>query len=247
MKHKISSVGSGSIDDGTQSNVVTYWVMFVLLGGAALGVLWMVRDNLTFDMESPDFNPIFLLAVFLGVFALVYLARALRWTLQQRRYGTSALDVRSGDGVGLLGEPLEGVVRTPKDLYPREGFKLVLRCYESHDFREPGEPEIRNVRSAVVWEETLVVPADGLASSRGIPFSFQLPATVGTPSRVERKAHDPNGIQFKFKAAIWIPGRGRKIINHNASPGHKQWELQVKAVSPEGKFETVFAVPVRMG
>lgn len=229
------------VEDAAGSNVVTHWVMFVLLSGMAGGVLWLLRGRLVFDIDSPDFNPLVLAVAFFGLFALVSLAKALRWTWQKRRFGAASLSL-SGDGLGRLGRPLEGVVRTATTLQPEGDFRFHLRCVESHDFGEPGSAGTRRPKSFVVWEKTLDVPSEGIDSARGIPFAFELPPAVAAPT--PHPPRDPNGVHFRFRMALTIPFTKHRVISRGVAPLARTWELEVVASLPGRDFRTAFVIPM---
>lgn len=241
MKRDVPKNEGVPVEDSAGSNGVTFWALFVLLGGAAGGVLWMVRSRLVLDPDSPDFNPIALVPLVLGAFALVYLVRALRWTLQRRRFGAATLTL-SGDGVGRLGRRLEGAVRTATTLSSEGDYRIRLRCLESHVMRDTNPPEERSVSSFVVWDRTLVVPAEGIDSARGIPFAFDLPPSAGQPS--SRPDRNPNAVQVRLEAAITIPFLKPRFVGQNAGPGARTWELEVVAPVPGRDFRTTFVVPM---
>ena len=237
-----SPEGEGfQVEDAAASSAVTHWVMFVLVAGMSGGVLYLIRGRLVFDIDSPDFNPLIFVAAFFGLYALVSLAKALRWTLQKKRFGAASLRL-SGDGLLRLGRPLEGFVRTARKLQPEGDYRFHLRCVESHDFGDPGSARAANPRHFVTWEKTLDVSPEGIDSTRGIPFTFDVPPSTGTPA--PRPPRDPNGIRFEFKAALTIPFMKRRFFSRGVAPLARTWELEIVAPLPGKDFRTTFVVPV---
>jgi hypothetical protein len=241
MKRHLPKDAGVAVEDAAGSDGTTFWVMFVLLAGAAGGVLWMVRSRFVLDPDSPDFNPIALVPIVLGGFALLYLGRALRWTLQRRRFGAATLTL-SGDGVGRLGRRLEGTVRTATTLRPEGDYRIRLRCLESHVMSDTGSSEERGVSTFVAWDSVLAVPAEGVDSARGIPLAFDLPPAVGQPS--SRPNRNPNAVRVRMKAAITIPFLKPRFVGHDAGPGMRTWELEVVAPVRGRDFRTTFVFPM---
>jgi hypothetical protein len=78
-------------------------------------------------------------------------------------------------------------------------------------------------------------------STRGIPFAFQLPNSVGpAPQPPIRPTRSP---YFSFKAAIMIPGL-RRVWSSNDPPVARRWVLEVSAPMPGTDFEARFLLPV---
>jgi hypothetical protein len=192
-------------------------------------------------MDDPDFNPMVLLVGFLAAGAVVNLVRAVRLTRRQRRQGVVRM-VLAGDGVGRLGQPVVGVVRTEVPLSATV-CRLRLQVLEGHSFRRAGGDFTTQTRThhAVVWEQELAVRLAGVDTVRGIPFTFHPPPGTGVPKPV--RPRDPNGIQFKFKMAIAVPGLRRVFAT--TPPSSIQWVLTVTADTASGPFVADFPVPMQ--
>lgn len=242
MKHQQTIADQVQVEDAVRERRVTAWVMAVLLGAAAIGVVVMAGGKLPLRMDDPDFNPMLIFVGLLGLGAVVNLVRAVRLTKRQRRQGVVRL-VLDGDGVGRLGQPVAGVVRTEAPLRAAD-CRVHLQVLEGHRFRRAGESFTTQTRThyAAVWEQELTVPLSGIDTVLGgIPFTFHPPA--GTGERKPERPRDPNAIQFKFKAAIALPGFRRLFAT--TPPSSIQWVLTVQADTPEGPFVAEFPVPMR--
>lgn len=221
--------------DGTRAAAMTHWITVA----AALAVIVAIRFFLPipwiFDLNDPEFMPLILLVPLAAVFGLYHAVLGLRWTLRARRFGESSIDI-TGE-VGQLGKPLRGVVRTARPLQPEGDYQLLLRCIETHQSRGIGDSSAQTrTNDYVVWEETRTVPAAGLDSSRGIPFSFTLPDKVREP----QPERDPNAIQFDYSIAVPFA----KKIWTNRPPTGTTWLLVVSAPMPGTDFKAAFTVPV---
>lgn len=231
--------------DFTKNTAITHWVMAVGLAGAGIWVSSYLPRPWTFDINHPDFNPMIAMP---GLFAAVTareLFRAIRWTVRQRRFGTATMELE-GKGDVRLGARLAGVVRTATTLQPEGDVRVVLQCIETHQFREMKDEPQRTHRDEqfTVWKQEVRVPVEGLDSTRGIPFVFQLPKSVGPSPAIIPPASSPSGFKFEFKGAITIPGM-RRIWTRNTAPSARTWELDISAPMPGTDFHAQFIVPVQ--
>lgn len=221
--------------DGTRESAITHW----FTAAAALAVIVAIRFFLPlpwiFDMNDPEFMPLILLVPLAAVFGLYHAVLGLRWTLRARRFGAASLEI-TGE-VGALGHPLHGWVRTARPLQPEGDYELRLRCIETHQMRNVGESARTHSRDYVVWEHAVTVPAAGIDSSKGIPFSFTLPKQV-RPPQPER---DPNAIRFDYAVAVPF---AKKIWTNRPASG-TSWLLVVTAPMPGTDFKAAFTVPVQ--
>jgi hypothetical protein len=233
--------------DFTKSTAITHWFMGVGFAGVTAWVSSYLPWPWIFDINHPDFNPMIALPVLLIAATSRELFKAVRWTLRQRKFGTATMELK-GSGSVRLGGRLEGHVRTVTALRPEGDFRVVLQCIETHAFREMRDDVRRTHRNEqfTVWTQEVRVPAEGLDSTRGIPFSFQLPDSVGPrASYVPPPAPaSASGIRMEFKGAITIPGM-RRIWTHNAPPTARTWQLDISAPMPGTDFHAQFIVPVQ--
>lgn len=229
--------------DHTKETAITHWVMAVGFLGATAFVSSHLPWPWLFDIDDPDFNPMVVLPLLLGGVSIHQLFHAIRWTARQKRFGTATMELK-GTGTVWLGTRLEGVIRTARPLQSEGPFRLVLRCVDTHEFRDLGSSATRTqtAESFTVWERALEVPSAGVDSTRGIPFSFQLPASVGPKPATSRVSS--GSPYFRFKAAITIPGM-RRVWSHNDPPQARAWQLDVSAPMPGTDFHAQFIVPVQ--
>jgi hypothetical protein len=229
--------------DHTRDSAITHWIMAVGMAGATVFVSSFMPLPWVFDLESPDFNPMVAVPPLLGGVSAFQLFHAIRWTTRYRRFGTAKMDLK-GTGTVLLGTRVEGVIRTARPLQPDGPFRVVLQCVDTHEFHDIGGAAAGpdKTESHVVWKEELEIPSRGIDSTRGIPFSFQLPQSVG-PKQMRSSA--PTGSPyFKFKVALRIPGM-RRIWTHNEPPTARMWQLDASASMAGTDFHAQFIVPVQ--
>lgn len=221
--------------DGTRASAITHW----LTAAAALAVIIAIRFFLPipwiFDLNDPEFMPLIMMVPLAAVFGLYHAALGLWWTIRARRFGTASLEI-TGD-VGQLGRPLRGVVRTARPLQPEGDYQVRLRCIETHQMRDIGESARPHSHDFVVWEHAVTVPAAGIDSSKGIPFSFTLPAQVRAP----QPERDPNAIRFDYTVAVPF---AKKVWTNRPASG-TSWLLVVTAPMPGTDFKAAFTVPVQ--
>lgn len=231
--------------DQTKDNAITHWIMAGGMAGAIIFVSSYLPWPWIFDIDSPDFNPMVMLPLMLGGVSVYQLFHAIRWTARHRRFGTARMELK-GAGTVWMGTRFEGVVRTAQALQPEGSFRIVLKCIDTHEFRDHSATatNTRNAESFTVWKHELEVPATGLDSTRGIPFAFQLPESVGQSPVTSRVS--TGSPYFRFKAAIMIPGM-RRVWSHNDPPKARTWQLDVSAPMPGTDFHAQFIVPVQQG
>jgi hypothetical protein len=153
-----------------------------------------------------------------------------------RGFGESSIEI-AGE-IGHLGHPLRGVVRTARPLQPQGDYQLLRRCIETHQSRDIGDSSTQTrTNDFVVWEQASKVPAAGIDSSRGIPFSFTLPDKVREP----QPERDPNAIRFDYSVAVPFA----KKIWTNRPPIGTTSLLVVTAPMPGTDFKAAFTVPVQ--
>lgn len=158
----------------TGFGVFSHVVMVLLLIAAAIAVVAYLSP-LPLDINSPDFNPVVVLVVFLGILAAREGVQAARsWS--RRKVGESVLELRDRPYV-VLGQELRGTIRLPAGLRPSGAAALLLEC------REVGGSTPRILRgpsavarhTAVRWKSRQSVEAFQVLT--GIPVRFQLPPT----------------------------------------------------------------------
>lgn len=220
--------------DGTREAAITHGMTAV----AALAVIVVIRFlpiPWIFDINDPEFMPLIVMVPLAAVFGLYHAVLAIRWTIRARRFGESSIEITGG--VGHLGRTLSGVVRTARPLQPEGDYQVRLRCIETHQSRGMGDQSAQtHARDYVVWEAVRTVPAAGVDSTRGIPFSFALPERVREP----QPERDPNTVRFDYAVAVPFA----KKIWTNRPPTGTTWLLVVSAPMPGTDFQAAFTVPV---
>jgi hypothetical protein len=125
-----------------------------------------------------------------GIGLLIWAVRA---TLRRRRYGTSVLEL--GTLPAAVGHTLEGTVRTPADLRPTSGFRVVLSCIRRVT---TGSGRNRSTSESILWQEERRTPAGAL----GLPVAFVLPADA-VPSDPDR---GDNRTLWRLALSAEVPG-----------------------------------------
>ena len=138
-----------------------------------------------------------------------------------------------------MGQPLRGRIRTSTPLQPSGDYRVALQCVDIRRFRKRGSRPYEE--EFVVWEQVMTVPAAGVDSVRGIPFSFQVPSSVGEDAKPKRTG----GLQTRAALAVTIPGTKARIFTHNSPPEARRWRIAVSAPMPGVDFAAWFLVQMR--
>lgn len=160
------------IGESTGFSGTTHYIMAALLGAATIAVIVAFDIRPNFNPDSPDFNPVIGVALFLGAFALKSLYTAARGTLLARRFGESTLEME-GESVPL-GGTLKGRVRTSAPLTVVGDYSITLTCIEQLKVSSMSNSTTRT-QDRVHWEGLRKVPAATINSAEGIPFEFPIP------------------------------------------------------------------------
>ncbi|MCO6432321.1 MAG: hypothetical protein J5J00_15815 [Deltaproteobacteria bacterium] len=113
--------------------------------------------------------------VVLGVFAaagLIPIILAVRANMRRFRFGDSFCLISGRAGV--LGEKMNGTIRTSAQVDAIGDFIMTLQCVENY---EVGSGKNRRTETRVHWQGKCAVPHSGQSSRAGIPFSFDLPTS----------------------------------------------------------------------
>lgn len=206
----------------------------------AVWVGWMLGWPWIFDMDDPEFNPLILFEGVLIAVGAWHIVKALRWRARSRAFGATDLEITGRTPVPMGGE-LSGVLRLGRPVAPTADWTLKLTCFDIHETRDS-----RNISNSPyrrdaypVWSTTTTLPAD-TATAGGLPFHFQLPASVG-PKPV--KPLERGNAYFRFTASVNIPGF-RRVVSHNAPPVARSWTLLVTAPTSGPDFRVEFPAPV---
>jgi hypothetical protein len=228
------------VEDSSGEQVTGLWIKAVLMLGVAIFIGVKMGGKWSLDMNDPEFNPLIVVVLGLGVFGLVTLGQALWLGSKRKRFGRAEMQI-TGDGVARLGQVMLGTVRTAKPLSGAEMAKVTLSCVDTHQFRDLDVQGSADHHAFVIWEAGLEVPLAGLDTmGKGIPFRFEMPEKVGE----EPKKKEPGNPYFKGKFALMIPGMKRRIWAYGEQPVVRVWRLEVRSETTEGAFRVVFDVPV---
>ncbi len=233
---------TSSDSDHTKGAALNAWFMGVGFAGAAVFISSYMPWPWVFDIEDPDFHPLIVLPLMSLAVSGYHLFHAVRWTIRLKRFGSATMALKGGGSV-VLGRTLEGVVRTQRPLQPQGPYRFVLQCIDTHEFLDESEAATRpyKVQNFTTWKHDLEVPAAGIDSTRGIPFSFQLPTSVGPGPAASRVA--TGSPHFQSKTTITIPGL-RRVRSHNDPPRARTWQLDVSAPMRGTDFHAQFVVSV---
>lgn len=115
------------------------------------------------------------IAVLFPLVGIALLVRAVRATLQYKKYGVSRLELSTLPGV--IGRGLTGTVRAPASLRPAEGFQVTLSCVQRVTTRTG---KSTSTTENILWQEKRRVPGEPSRTAAGmethIPVAFRLPA-----------------------------------------------------------------------
>ena len=159
-------------DDATASNSNVDLMTAVVLGVAGAWVVSALGTPLVFNLSNPEFNPLIVLALLLGVGGVFFFVRGIRRRQVITRFGATVFD-QEGSNV-YVGETLRGLVITSRRLSAPDGFQVRLRCIEGKG--ETFDEKQRRTRAVILWEASRTThTAD---SHAGIPVEFAIPATA---------------------------------------------------------------------
>ena len=228
------------VDDGSGFHNVTDWIMAALLLGAAGLAVWYFKLEWNFDFDSPKFNPMVFVPIFLGGYGLYHLSLGIRGTLRARSYGLSTLEIHNP--AVRMGETIKGVIRAPVELRPLADYVISLQCIETFDMMRDG-PGLRSGNSTrdvdrIRWEASTRVVAASVNSKNGIPFEFTLPQRFEEP-----QPSNPDSILTHAVMAINIPGM-QDVFAHNQRPNATRWVMEIKAPLKGIDYYAIFGVIV---
>ena len=210
--------------------------MAVLLLGAAGLAVWYFKIAWNFDFDSPDFNPIVFVPIFLGVYGLYHFTLALRATLLRRKFGSSTMHIEGGDV--SMGATIRGVIRTEAELHPTGDYEIRLQCIETFAMARSSGETSRNV-DRIRWEGVTRVAPAAVNSRQGIPFEFTLPQSLKEPA-----TSAPGSVIVSAVASIHIPGL-QGVFAHNRPPDAVRWIVIIDAPLPGINYHAFFGVVVK--
>lgn len=230
-----------------ESGADVHWFMAGLMAAAVIAILIYLPTTWVFDMNAPDFNPLVLVPAFLAAVGLFQLFQAVRKTSRAWKFGAATL-MLTGAGVARMGGTVAGVIRTAARITPTGDVRVVLQCVDTHVFRQVNHQSSSGTdsqREYVTWEHAQLVPLEGLDSVAGIPFVFELPASVGEPPTSEAEPVSATSPRLSFTAAINIPFVKQRVWTRNAPHTSRRWQMVVSAPTAGIDFRAEFPVTVR--
>lgn len=219
-----------------RAEALTAAAIALLALGVAGWLGWMIGWPATFDPGDVDFvNPFSVMIVALLGAAVWFAVKAVRFGLRQRAFGGAVLDL-DPPGHLRLGGAFSGRLKSEKPVAASGPFRLVLTCFDVHQFDEDGGFKTVDFP---VWSEERSLPPDTDAT-QGLAFRFTLPASVG-PEPV------PGGILpgqvNRYRATVHVPGM-RQVVASNVPPVDRYWKLVVTAPTPGPDFRAEVTVPL---
>lgn len=215
--------------------VVAAAIAVAALGGAG----WLGRQigwPATFDPGDVDFvNPISIMILGLLGAAIWFGVKAVRHALRQRAFGGTVLDL-DPPGHLRLGGAFSGRLKTQKPVAATGPFTLTLSCHDVHSFEAEGRFKTVDFP---VWSETRRLETD-TDTTRGLPFRFTLPASVG-PDPVPSGIVPGKGGQYR--ATVHLPGM-KQVVASNVPPLDRYWKLVVSAPTAGPDFRAEVVVPI---
>ncbi len=163
------------LDDGTKSNAGTDWFMVVLFLCAAVAAQWYFKAPLSFDFNSPDFNPFVFVPLIFAAICLRYLFPAIRGTLVNRKFGRTVFEM--DEDSAELGATLKGAIRPSVDVAPTSDYVINVQCVEAITRMSSMDQKHRKTEH-VRWEATRRVDPKSVDAKQGIPVEFHLPTTA---------------------------------------------------------------------
>jgi len=152
---------SGVVMDSSRAEMWTAWIFtafwnLVSIPGAVAGTREFLRGG----------NRTALLVILFPAAGVILLGWAVRATLRYRRYGASRFDLATRPAI--VGHVLEGTVRTPSDVRPPEGYRVVLTCIRRET---TGSGKNRSTTERVLWQDE----RRSMGSATGLPVAFAIP------------------------------------------------------------------------
>lgn len=227
--------GFVQLKDGTYE---TAWLDYAMgaisaLGGAAM--LWSVRNDLVVDINSPDFNPLVLLAALTIAVGLFLLARAALKSVRKGRFGESILEMKA-EGP-RAGKPFSAKLSCERISEATGTYEITMKFIETFDFRDRGEAARKSTEN-VRWEEKLSVSAASAPLRDGVRVQFQL------PSKKELQRSQNPGAQVKAAVALNFPGRKSEVLAHNVLPNSVRWLVEIEAAAHGKRYTASWGLPV---
>ena len=190
------SWASRQIEDSSRGDLLGAWIFaglwnLVSLPSAYLGVQAALAQN----------KPAILVVLLFPLVGAWLLARAIRITLRERKYGVSRLELSTLPGV--IGHTLAGAVRANLDRLPSEGFRVELTCVRLVTTRSG---KSSSTSETILWQEEQPVRGEQIRDFSGmgvrIPISFSLPADAEPWDTTDPR----NRVLWRLHVSAGVPG-----------------------------------------
>lgn len=201
------------VADANAANAFSGYLFAAVLWAIAVWLAWYIGAPLNFNLYDPGFNPLVFLPAAFGAIGAYIAAKATRDALRARKFGHTTLDAE----LAQLGGTLHCLVRTQRDLAPTGDYRASLTCLRT-TFVSGGPDQRGHHVDRLIWSDSREIAAEGVRSSAGIAFSFDLPADA-------------------------LPSRGPPV--QTTTDGDVRWILETTAPMPGLDFYVVFAVDVK--
>jgi hypothetical protein len=210
-----------------------------LVMGFAWGfaIVWnLISTPLLFAFRNrPEKDYVILIALLFPAIGVLLLIRAIRRSLEFRKFGMSSFVMSSVPGV--VGGKLQGSIYAAFDPRSERNAKLKLTCIHR---TVTGSGDDRSVNERIQWqEERDLGPADITPGPTGciIPVSFHIPGDV---AQTDIRNMD-NAIQWKLDVRADVPG-----LDYNAQFDVPVFRTKDSSTSPEQQPEVTAPVTTRI-
>ncbi len=182
------------VDDTGSAGVVMAWAFAIFWNAVSAPVLWMLPRELARGNHAAWIALVFpLVGLGLGVWAV-------RETIRRRKFGRSALELKTLPGV--IGGRFEAVIHTNLSEAPSLGFQVALACVNRIT---TGSGKNRSTREQTFWKEELTFPHGSLGlgvAGLSVPVGFTVPYECEPTSEENRD----DRIVWRLTASAEVPG-----------------------------------------
>lgn len=184
------------IEDSGRMDLLGAWIFAVFwnlvsLPAAYFGIRAALAEN----------KPAIFVVLLFPLAGLWLLARAVRITLRERRYGVSRLELSTLPGV--IGHTMEGTVRAGMDAVPPEGFRVELTCVRLVTTRSG---KSSSTSQTILWQEEQRIRGEQIRDYSGmavrIPVSFRIPSDAEPWDTTDSR----NRVLWRLHVSAVVPG-----------------------------------------
>ena len=186
----------GKIPSGSRKEMIGVWIFAGFWNAISWPLVFLLSGEV---LEEENYAALLgLLFPLIGAGLLVW---AIRVTLRWRRFGRTVFEMARVPGV--VGGPLQGVIRIPSRFPPpEEGFEITLGCVHR---RVRGSGKNRSTREDVLWQDQRVLDRP-LRS--GAQAGTILPVIFAIPYDAEETRREPSDDQivWRLRVRAELPG-----------------------------------------